>query len=311
MRSAQSSARHFRLIGPSAGTRAGRFVKQSLYPPYYAFVPLIPNIWLTFFIASLLSMALGRESISLEDIPFFAEVAITSSHEVDNGLPNDSLNEGPEPNLVSIKQRLYTSHFLSTWNSRVFEFGAVLFLANLFPDTLLYSSVYALGRAASAICFSPSVGSYMDRTERLKAVRISIVGQRLTVVLSSVVLWVMSIESLLHYKWLKLFLFGIVCSLACVEKLCAVLNMIAVERDWVIVIAENTECELETLDCEMRRIDLFCKLVGPLAIALVDGFSTRIAIWTVMILSGTSVLVEYFTIAKVNSCVSVSQYLLY
>lgn len=247
-------------------------------------------------------MALGRESISLEDIPFLAEVAITSSHEVDNDLPDGSLNDGPEPNLVSIKQRLYTSHFLSTWNSRVFEFGAVLFLANLFPDTLLYSSVYALGRAASAICFSPSIGSYMDRTERLKAVRFSIVGQRLTVVLSSVVLWVMSIESILHYKWLKLFLFGIVCSLACVEKLCAVLNMIAVERDWVIVIAENTECELETLDCQMRRIDLFCKLVGPLAIALVDGFSTRVAIWTVMILSGTSVLVEYFTIAKVSCC---------
>ena len=248
-------------------------------------------------------MALERESISLEDIPFLAEVASTSSQEVDNHLPNASLNEGPETKLVSIKQRLYTSHFLSTWNSRVFEFGAVLFLANLFPDTLLYSSIYALGRAASAICLSPSVGSYIDRTERLKAVRVSIVGQRLTVIVSSIVLWVMSIESILHYKWLKLFLFGIVCSLACAEKLCAVLNMIAVERDWVVVIAENTDCELETLDSQMRRIDLFCKLIGPLAIAFVDGLSTRVAIWTVMTLSGASVLVEYFTIAKASHCV--------
>lgn len=248
-------------------------------------------------------MALERESISLEDIPFLADVALTSSQEGKSYLPHGSLNEGPEPNLVSIKQRLYTSHFLSTWNSRVFEFGAVLFLAKLFPDTLLYSSVYALGRAASAICFSPSVGSYIDRTERLKAVRVSIVGQRLTVILSSMALWVMSIEIMPDYGWLKLFLFGIICLLACVEKLCAVLNMIAVERDWVVVIAETTECELETLDCQMRRIDLFCKLIGPLAIALVDGYSTRVAIWTVMILSGTSVLFEYFTIAKVRCCV--------
>jgi len=218
-------------------------------------------------------MALEPESISLEDIPFLSEVANTPSQEADDHLPNGSFNRDPEFSPVSIKQRLYTSHFLSTWNSRVFEFGAVLFLAKLFPGTLLYSSVYALGRAASAICFSPSVGSYIDRTERLKAVRVSIVGQRLAVIVSCVILWVMSIDNIVHYKWLKLFLFGIVCLLACIEKLCAVMNMIAVERDWVVVIAENTSCELEILDSQMRRIDLFCKLVGPLAIALVDGFS--------------------------------------
>lgn len=69
---------------------------------------------------------------------------------------------------------LYISHFLSTWNSRVFEFGAFLFLANIFPDTLLPASVYALSRAASAAVFSPLVGSYIDRADRLHAVRLSI-----------------------------------------------------------------------------------------------------------------------------------------
>ena len=73
-----------------------------------------------------------------------------------------------------LKQRLYISHFLSTWNSRVFEFGAVLFLANIFPDTLLPSSIYALVRAASAICFSPAIGSAIDRMDRLAVVRFSI-----------------------------------------------------------------------------------------------------------------------------------------
>ena len=49
----------------------------------------------------------------------------------------------------------------------------------------------------------------------------------------------------------------------------------------------------------MRRIDLFCKLLGPVFISLLDGLSTRIAIWTVFGLNAVSVLVEYGAIAQV------------
>lgn len=49
----------------------------------------------------------------------------------------------------------------------------------------------------------------------------------------------------------------------------------------------------------MRRIDLFCKLVGPLAIALVDGFSTSIAILVTFCMTAVSVFVEYYAIARV------------
>lgn len=73
-----------------------------------------------------------------------------------------------------VRRLLYSSHFLSTWNSRVFEFGAFLFLANIYTDTLLPASVYALSRACSAAALSPVLGSYMDQADRLKVVRISI-----------------------------------------------------------------------------------------------------------------------------------------
>lgn len=76
--------------------------------------------------------------------------------------------------LNKSKRRLYVSHFLSTCNSRVFEFGSVLYLATIFPGTLLPMSVYALARGASAILFSSLVGQYIDRGNRLKVVRASI-----------------------------------------------------------------------------------------------------------------------------------------
>ena len=70
--------------------------------------------------------------------------------------------------------RLYISHFLSTWNSRMFEFGAVLFLASIFQGTLLYASVYALVRSLAAVVCSSWLGSVVDRASRLDAVRQSI-----------------------------------------------------------------------------------------------------------------------------------------
>ena len=73
-----------------------------------------------------------------------------------------------------IRFRLYTSHALSAWNSRLFEFGAFLFLAKIYPLTLLPASVYALARAAAAALISPWLGSYIDTADRLRAVRLSI-----------------------------------------------------------------------------------------------------------------------------------------
>lgn len=213
---------------------------------------------------------------------------------------NESEDITPRP---KIQTWLFCSHFLSTWNSRVFEFGAVLFLAEIYPGTLLPISVYTLIRAASAICFSPAVGGYIDQKNRLNLVRGSIVGQRLAVLLSCLLFGIMTIETLSPAS-LKTGLLGVVCILACVEKVYSVVTLIAVERDWVVVIADSTKLDLQTLNSQMRRIDLACKLFGPLTIALLDAISTRLAIYATFGLNISSVLLEYFTIAKVWSFVS-------
>lgn len=74
----------------------------------------------------------------------------------------------------AITWRLYLSHFLSTWSSRSFEFGSVLFLAHIYPDTLLYLSIYAMCRSAAGIALSTNIGKAIDRNARLQVVRLSI-----------------------------------------------------------------------------------------------------------------------------------------
>ncbi len=74
----------------------------------------------------------------------------------------------------TVAWRLYLSHSLSTWNSRSFEFGSVLFLAAIHPNTLLYLSIYAMVRSASAILFATGIGWTIDHKARLPVVRSSI-----------------------------------------------------------------------------------------------------------------------------------------
>jgi hypothetical protein len=55
------------------------------------------------------------------------------------------------------------------------------------------------------------------------------------------------------------------------------------------------------MNAQMRRIDLVCKLLGPLFIALIDGISTETAIIVNFGMNVCSVVVEYYSIAKVTS----------
>ncbi|RAO68985.1 uncharacterized protein BHQ10_004997 [Talaromyces amestolkiae] len=232
-------------------------------------------------------------------------MATTNPNEDDHVRDLEQSQNEPEPSLPPsipshLAYRLYTSHFLSTWNSRLFEFGSVLFLAAIYPQTLLPMSVYALVRSGAAIIFARVLGAWIDRGERLSTVQISIIGQRLAVAASCAIFWVLQQE----YDTLKGGkardgLFAVTVVLACVEKLCSVLNLVSIERDWIVVITEGNEGVRRVMNARMRRIDLFCKLMGPLTISLVALGSTLIAIRVTLAMNVASVLVEYICIAQV------------
>ena len=67
----------------------------------------------------------------------------------------------------------------------------------------------------------------------------------------------------------------------------------------MVVVSRQDRGALGTMNAQMRRMDLLCKLLGPLFIALVDGFSTKLAITVNLAMNCASVGVEYFAIARV------------
>ncbi|KAF8415642.1 Ferroporti-1 [Terfezia claveryi] len=181
-----------------------------------------------------------------------------------------------------------------------FEFAALLFLATVFPNSLREMSVYALVRACSAILLAPAIGYYIDSGNRLRVLTVSIVGQRVAVAASCMGFLALKLDFLKTFGGSRLLLLSVLILLACAEKLCSIMNTVSMERDWVVVIAEADMLRLQTLNARMRQIDLSSKLIGPLVISIVDGTSTILAIWLVLILTLVSFPVEYLAIAKVS-----------
>ncbi|KAF2471103.1 uncharacterized protein BDR25DRAFT_303629 [Lindgomyces ingoldianus] len=179
-------------------------------------------------------------------------------------------------------------------------FGFRTNISYLVPGTLFYASCYSLFRSAAAVVFSTWIGGLVDRTQRLTTVRHSIAWQRIPVAMSCLLLVLLQSS---QSKLLTLTCFAASVGLAGIEKLAFVANTVSIERDWLIFISDSLNLERQDLNSRMRRIDLTCKLFAPLSISLVDGYSTRVAIWVVFGQNAISVIFEYFAIAQVFSAV--------
>ncbi|GJE88816.1 ferroportin1-like protein [Phanerochaete sordida] len=179
------------------------------------------------------------------------------------------------------------------------KFGAVLFLAKIYPGTLFYASFYALVRAGSATLFSSWVGRYVDSSDRLRCVRASIIWQRVPVALSCLAFAALLLLQHAITPWPGRAIFAATALLACVEKLASIANTVSVERDWIVVVSEEINAEREDVNAVMRRIDLLAKLLAPVFVSAIDEYSTSIAIWTVFGQNAVSVITEYHAIAQV------------
>lgn len=67
----------------------------------------------------------------------------------------------------------------------------------------------------------------------------------------------------------------------------------------VVTVADEDVEALRAMNAKMRRIDMLCKLVAPLFIALLDGYSTQVAILVNLGMNIASISIEYFAIARV------------
>ncbi|ORX92577.1 hypothetical protein K493DRAFT_225311, partial [Basidiobolus meristosporus CBS 931.73] len=197
----------------------------------------------------------------------------------------------------------------SVWGDRLYEFASFLFIMEVFQDTLLPSSLFGFLMTFSAIVAGGAIGNWVDRSDRLKVVRTSIILQKFSIALSSICFYLLFTtfgprSSDNHTIYFAYALFGVILVLGMVLKVMLMATNIAVEKDWVVIIANKDEELLTQLNTSMRRIDLICKLVAPLLVACLTAVGTTIfavifiGVWNVI-----SMVLEYVLIYKVYQLV--------
>ncbi|KAF3933583.1 hypothetical protein ABW19_dt0205280 [Dactylella cylindrospora] len=214
---------------------------------------------------------------------------------------------------------LYISHFLSTWNARTYEFAAVVFTVEAFPNTLLPASISGIAQCITSILLSPSIGAWADRSpSRLNALKTTIIVQRFAVLAAcacwTFLLWSPSRdgEGGSQPTGLKWSILSVIVALSCVERLAAGGNVVVMERDWVPTLAPAVgESSLHILNATMRRIDLICKVLAPGFVTLLPtGFGALEAtaehsiFWSVIVIAAMSLMspwVEWISAQRVWS----------
>ncbi|KAF2727212.1 hypothetical protein EJ04DRAFT_547345 [Polyplosphaeria fusca] len=217
---------------------------------------------------------------------------------VDNEEPSDNRVHG---SAAKIKTYLYLEQFISDWHMWYADYSLVVFLADQFPGTLVYVSVYTLLKALAAVLLSSWAGTIMDRMDRLFALKWVIISHRCSIAFACASLYLLKFTPGSGFAFSILLLLFML--LACVERVTSIANVVALERDWVIVVAHNLKEDRQHLNVVMRRLDLFSKLAGPFVLSCIDTYSRTAAMLTLVAATILSVPIELHIIQKLRDSV--------
>lgn len=196
---------------------------------------------------------------------------------------NDAVREETDGHAESENsipyRKLYVSHFFRTWGDRLFEFGAALFIIDVFKTTLLESSLYGLLTTAFGLLFGDIMGKWVDNSPRIAIVKYLIPIQKLTIISSHVGFW-----ALLTYfdpgsenKTMDTYafvIFSTVVLLGGLYKVTTIGMNVALERDWIVALAAGNS---SSLTCKYQAI---CTLLNAQPLNLhrvINSFECNIA----------------------------------
>ncbi|KAJ7354739.1 hypothetical protein OS493_030516 [Desmophyllum pertusum] len=202
-------------------------------------------------------------------------------------------------NLVCI------SHAFSAWGDRMWHFAIGLYLVELTPGSLRLTAIYQLISTLSIIIFGPLVGDWVDANARLKVAQVSLIIQNVAVIICGVLLLIMlELDQHLQHPVITL-LEALIIIIGSVADLSSIGTRIAVEKDWVVVIAGSDKSLLASTNAILRRIDLCCKILAPILVGQIMTYISKVA--GVLFLAGwnvVSVFGEYFLLWKVFQSVT-------
>ena len=184
----------------------------------------------------------------------------------------------------------------------MWKFAGVIFLVDIYPDSLFYASMAGLLSTLSAVLLGPWMGRFIDEHERLFVLRVTIIGQNWLVAAASAVYAV----SLYHVSTLtpnQRFATFVFVTLVGMAILCfANINKVVIHKDWAVVLADGVSATQTKINATLRRVDLICSLFAPMAVGVIVAASSAwICCLTIAVWSVVSFFIEFYLSAKLMS----------
>ncbi|TPX56095.1 hypothetical protein CcCBS67573_g09386 [Chytriomyces confervae] len=169
------------------------------------------------------------------------------------------------------------------------EWAVTLMISAIYPSSLAHISAYSLIITGVSILFGSHVGrfavSWSESRSRLKIVVASIVVQKVSIAVSAGLLlrlFFMDLED----KTGSLLFFAAVTAAGAAQRLAHRASVIAVEKDWAVVLVRGDALLQTVLNAYLRRVDLVCKLAAPLFVSLV---AIPLSVpWTMLVVTAVS-----------------------
>merc|ERR1719450_1965933 len=183
-------------------------------------------------------------------------------------------------------------------------FAGGCYMLELYKESLRLTAIYGLVIAASVIIFGASVGRCIDKTRRLTAARVFLTIQNTAVSLCALLLsWFISHKETIKEErqyWATIGVSVGAIILASVARLASSGTNIIIQKDWIVVIAEDDTDRLAKMNSILRTIELTTYMLAPAAAGQLFTFfgfgytGIIIAGWNIV-----SVCLEYFLLSLI------------
>lgn len=189
----------------------------------------------------------------------------------------------PYPHTYNI----YLMHFCYSFVTRMWDMGIIFFIAELTNNSLTVVALAGFLGSFSIFLFMPVIGKWLDSTDRLAstfwalgikliAVTVAYLVCAFLVTDSSKALTSPSVSLVLLYS------LPVLCT---ITSLCfSVINQ-AIEKDWIVVLADGDSAWLSSVNSVMSQIDLGCNSVAPAVTGVLFSSLSRTNMSIVLLVS--------------------------
>eukprot|EP01032_Pedospumella_encystans_P013776 gene13776-15846_t len=208
-----------------------------------------------------------------------------------------------QPQPFENRNQLYLMHFFFAFVSRMWDMGIVLLVAQLTNNSLFLVAVTGLCCALSIFLFMGTIGSFLDKTNRIVAVRIALLVKLTAVSVAYGVCAYLNItstsdpiadaEALYNDPFKRRLVYSLpVLAAIAGMSFCAITQ--SIEKDWIVVLSDKDSRWLSTTNSFTTQIDLGCSSLAPALTGLMFAYQSHEVVSLVLLgVNAASVVALY------------------